>query len=247
MDLPWCNLEAQSCVSSSSLTALLTSSIPFNLSGFINNQVARSTLKIRYQFRQHFKFKSESFLAPLLRNHLFRPALTDSTFFAWHNKGLKCFNDIYKDVFFFCSFPDLSGEFHLPPSHLFRYFQIRHCAKALFPVFPSSPPSLQWEELLSHDPLHKSLISKVYNAILSSDSSPVTKIKAAWERELGLSLRDDWWDTALRKIYTSSVCTRLTLIQFKVLFRVNFFTFLLPQIYPNITDNCDKCHASSST
>ena len=77
MDLPWCNLEAQSCVSSSSLTALLTSSIPFNLSGFINNQVARSTLKIWYQFRRHFKFKSASILAPLLRNHLFRPALTD--------------------------------------------------------------------------------------------------------------------------------------------------------------------------
>ena len=115
----------------------------------------------------------------------------------------------------------------------------------MFPVFPSSPPSLQWEELLRHDPLRKSLISKVYNAILSFDSSPVTKIKAAWERELGLNLRDDWWNTALRKIYTSSVCARLTLIQFKVFFRVHFSKFRLSQISPNITDNCDKCHASS--
>ena len=71
MDLPWCNLEAQSCVSSSSLTALLTSSIPFNLSGFINNQVARSTLKIWYQFRRHFKFKSASILAPFPEESIF--------------------------------------------------------------------------------------------------------------------------------------------------------------------------------
>lgn len=38
VDLPWCNLEAHSCISSS-LVALLTSSIPSNLSGFSNNQV----------------------------------------------------------------------------------------------------------------------------------------------------------------------------------------------------------------
>ena len=114
MDLPWCILEAQSWVSSS-LTALLTSSIPSNLSGFTKNQVVRSTLKIWYQFRSNFKLKSAS---TLQRNHLFRPELTDSTFFAWHNKGLKYFNDLYKNSIF-RSFTDLSGEFHLPPSHLF--------------------------------------------------------------------------------------------------------------------------------
>ena len=37
--------------------------------------------------------------------------------------------------------------------------------------------------------------------------------------------------TLLLKKYTSSTCARLTLTQFKVLF--------------SITDNCDKCHASS--
>ena len=88
--------------------------------------------------------------------------------------------------------------------------------------FPSLPPSLQWEELLSHDPLQKSLISEVYKEILSFDCSPVTKVKAAWEQELGLHLGDDWWETALKKIDTSSACARLTLIQFKVLFSVHF-------------------------
>ena len=140
VNLPWCHLEAQSCVSSS-LPALLTSSIPSNLSGFTNNQVVHSTLKIWYQFRKHFKFQSTSTLAPLLNNHLFRPPLTDSTFLTWHNKGLKRFEDLYKDGIF-RSFTDLSGELHLPPSHLFRYFQIRHCAQSFvssFSLLPADP------------------------------------------------------------------------------------------------------------
>lgn len=81
VDLPWCDLEVQSC-DSSSLTALLTSSIPSNLSGITNNQVVHSTLKIWYQFRRHYKFKSASILAPLLPAgcqllRLFRPARSE--------------------------------------------------------------------------------------------------------------------------------------------------------------------------
>lgn len=152
MNFPSCNLEARPCLSPS-LVALLTSSIPSNLSGFTNTHVVCSTQK---------HLLNLGALASLLRNNLFWPALTDSTLI--NNKGLTCFYDFYKDVFFH-SFMDLAGEFHLPPSHPFRYFQIGHCAKPLFPVFLSSPWSLQWEDLLSHDPPQKSLISKVYNEI----------------------------------------------------------------------------------
>lgn len=146
------------------MTSLLTSSIPPKLSGFTNNQVVHSTLKIWFQFRRHFKFNAASTLAPILRNHLFRPAFTDSTFSIWHNKGLKCFKDLYKDGIF-RSFI-LSGEFHLPLAHLFRYFQIRHCAKVLFTVFPSSPLSLQWEELLTHFNSHLFLKSIIKFSLL---------------------------------------------------------------------------------
>ena len=48
-----------------------------------------------------------------------------------------------------------------------------------------------------------------------------------------------------KKMYTSSSCARLTLLQFKVLFRVHFSKIRLSQLYPSIADNCDKCHASS--
>lgn len=241
-DPPWCKLEAESCVLSS-LLALLTSSIPTSPSGFTNNQVVSSTLKIWYQFRRQFKFTSASTSAPLLKNHLFKPALTDSTFSVWHGKGLTFFKDLYRDGIF-RSFTDLSCEFHLPPSHLFRYFQIRHCVKLLFPTFPSSPAIQLWEEFLCSNPFQKSLISKSYNKLLSFDSSQTTKVKAAWEQELGLNLDDNWWAMALDKIHKSSTCARLTLIQFKVLYRVHFSKARLSRIYPSVIDSCDKCHSS---
>jgi len=64
-------------------------------------------------------------------------ALSDPTFSIWYDKGLKTFKDFYKDGIFH-SFADLSSAFQLPPSHLFRYYQIRYCIKSLFPTFPTS-------------------------------------------------------------------------------------------------------------
>lgn len=125
----------------------------------------------------------------------------------------------------FVVFPDLSivNSTSLPLSHLFRYFKIRHFVQALFPAFPSLPPSQVWEEgfFFHFDPLQKLFISRIYNKLLSHDSIPVTKVKVARERELGLNFEDSWWHVALKKIHTSSTCTRLTLIQFKVLFRIH--------------------------
>ena len=37
----------------------------------------------------------------------------------------------------------------------------------------------------------------------------------------------------------------MTLIQFKVIFRVHFSKARLSQIYPSVIDSCDRCHSSS--
>ncbi|KAF3840930.1 hypothetical protein F7725_006792 [Dissostichus mawsoni] len=165
MHPPWCRFEAQSCGSSSAM-ALLTSSIPTNLSGHTNNPV----------------------------------------------KGLRTFRELYKDNTF-RSFTDLSSEFELPTSHLFRYFQIRHCTKSLFPSFPSLPPNQIWDEFLCSDPLQKSLISKIYNKLLTDDSSHTTKIKAAWEAELDYNRYNSGQLDILA--FTSLLARRLLLLHWK--------------------------------
>lgn len=174
---------------------------------------------------------------------MFTPALTDRTFSLWQDKGLKCFKDLYKDGLF-CSFTDLASEFDLPQSHLFRYFQIRACAKSLFPDFPHRPLEQPWGELIQLNPQQRSLISKIYNSIQSYDVFLTTNTKKAWERELGLVFDDDWWEAALTTIHKTSICARLSLIQFKVVFRCHYSKTRLAQIYPSVVDVCDRCGSS---
>uniref|UniRef100_A0A8C5D9N9 Reverse transcriptase domain-containing protein n=1 Tax=Gouania willdenowi TaxID=441366 RepID=A0A8C5D9N9_GOUWI len=242
VDVPWCNLEMLSCPLSS-LSALLTDSVSVNLSGLTCNLVVISTLRIFFQFRRQFKFIDSTPLTPLLKNHRFKPTFTDPVFKSWHNKGLRRFKDFYKDGVF-CSFTDLSLDFNLPPTHLFRYFQVRNCAKALFPGFPYLPPEQPWTELLRLTPSQKSIISKIYNIIQSYDNYLTTKTKKAWENELGVVFNQCWWDSALKLIHKTTICARLTLIQFKVLFRCHYSKARLARIFPTTIDICDRCGGS---
>ena len=144
--LLWCKLETQSCVSSS-LPALLTSSLPISPSSFTKNPLVLSTLKIWIQFRRHFNVLFASTLMPLMDNYLFPPSLMNTSCNLWQGRGVKFFRDLFKDGTF-ATFSPLSSDFNLSTSHLFLYFQIRHCASSLFPCYLSLPVNQPWDNLL---------------------------------------------------------------------------------------------------
>lgn len=242
--ITWCQLEAQS-VPPVSLSALLTGPITANPSGLTCNPVVTTTLKIWFQFRKQFKFTAPTVITPLLKNPVFKPTFTDPTLSLWPNRGLTCFKDFYKEGVF-CSFSDLVTKFSLPPSHLFRYFQVRNCAKSLFSNFPHLLPEQLWGELLQLNPLQRSLISKIYSSIQSYDGHLTTNAREAWERELGFVVDEDWWEFALKVIHKTSICARLTLIQIKVIFRCHYSKTRLAQIFSNTVDVCDRCGGSPS-
>ncbi len=120
---PWCRLEANSCTSTS-LLALLTSPLSFNVSSssLTHSSVVVATVRIWCQFRQHFKFTSASTLMPLLENHMFPSSLTDPIFKQWLAKSLRRFQDLYRDGTF-CSYVQLSSEMGLP----FAKFRALEC------------------------------------------------------------------------------------------------------------------------
>lgn len=180
---------------------------------------------------------------PLFMNHSFPPSITDSVFLMWRDKQLRYFRDLYKDGTF-CSFAVLSTEFELPSSHLFRYFQARHGSASLLPNFPCLPPKLAWEDFLDINSFQKSLISRIYCQLIELEDCTIIKAKSAWEHELGEEFADDWWTIALNRIYTSSICARLALIQFKILHRVHYSKVRLSAIYSNVDDSCDRCHVT---
>ena len=99
-----------------------------------------------------------------------------------------------------------------------------------------------WGDFLQFNILQRSLISRIYSSIQSYDDRLSTNTKETWERELGLTFNEHWWESALQAIRKTSICARLTLIQFKVVFRCNYSKTKLA--HRNTVDVCDRCGGS---
>ena len=76
-------------------------------------------------------------------------------------------------------------------------------------------------------------------------SIPISHIREQWENDLGAQLADEEWDMALTRVHSSSICSRHSLIQFKVLHRLHFSKVKLARIFPNPI--CDRCKQAPAT
>ncbi len=63
----------------------------------------------------------------------------------------------------------------------------------------------------------------------------IAKTKSAWEHELGEDFADNWWVNAVNRTHSSSICARLSLIQFKIQHRVHISKALHSAIYCNLS------------
>ena len=132
-------------------------------------------------------------------------------------------------------------KYNIPRDHLFRYFQVRQFAKSLNPSFPNRPED-SYDKILDSPPNLKGCISRIYKIINSAAETNIVKIKGDWEKELGVSLSESFWNQALIRVNKSSSVSRLSIIQFKVLHRVHYCNSKLSKIYPNVQDSCNRCH-----
>ena len=137
--LSWCELEINSCPSTS-LLALLSGKLPIQSKQFSDNPIVTSTLRIWSQFRVALGLRGMSNHSPIQNNHLFSPPNNDLAFSLWQRVGLVKLGDLYIDNIF-CSFSELCVRFNLPRSHLFRYFQVRNFAKLHNTSFPNAIPN----------------------------------------------------------------------------------------------------------
>lgn len=239
-DTDWCRFEASSCISTS-LNALVTSSLPLSISNFTNNPIVINTIKIWVQFRQSFGFNNFLHISFICNNHSFPPARIDSEFFLWQRQGIFKFKDMYINGIF-ASFDELVHKFDLPRSSLFRYFQIRHFLQHNDPNFPGLPSLPSLDEMLDISFNTKKLISRLTDFIISLKNKPLVKIRGDWVDELGEDIDDDMWNNALQRVNDSSSCAKLSVIQFKVVHRAHFSKARLSKIYPNVSASCDRCH-----
>lgn len=240
----WTTLELESC-GGLTLPALLSAPLGRPVPVLISNPVVRHTLRIWAQFRRAYNFNDLSLLSPTASNHLFVPSLRDLTFQNWHEKGIKWFKDLFIDGSF-TSFDQLSQKYDLPRSHFYRFLQARHYVSSILPTFPAEPNPNPIDGFLSFDPTVKGAISILYDIISNLRSAPLDRIKADWERDLGLALSDETWDSILSSIHRSSLCARHCLIQFKVVHRAHISKAKLASIYPDMTPTCDKCKGNDA-
>ena len=239
-DTDWCRFEATSC-NSTSLNALVTSSLPLSISNFTDNPIVVNTIKIWVQLRQSFRFYNFLHISPICNNHSFPPARLDSEFSLWQRRGIYKFKDMYINGLF-ASFHELVHKFDLPRSSLFRYFQVCHFLQHSDPNFPGLPSIPGLDDILDLSSNTKQLISRITDCITSLKNKSLVKIREDWVEELGEDIEEDMWISALQRVNDSSSCARLGIIQFKVVHRAHFSKARLSKIYPNITANCDRCH-----
>lgn len=241
----WATMELHSSLPISPVS-LISSNLPMNTQSCAKNPVVHNTIRIWFQCRRHFDCKQTLTSIPLTSNPLFHPSLIDSAFTFWRRQGILFFRDLFVDNIF-VSFDTLVRNFNIPQTHFFRYLQVRNFAKKHFSTFPHLPPDSLLAGCLHLPGNLKGHISRVYNIIQQINPPSLIKRKTAWEEDLSVDIPETTWDKAVRHIYSSSICIRHRLIQFKVFHRLYFTKAHLAKIFHTSDSSCSRCHQSPAT
>lgn len=172
--------------------------------------------------------------------------MADGAFKIWHRKGLKCFDDLYIDNSF-ASFSQMTETFGIAKTHFFRFLQIRDFIQHLTAQFPCKPPVNPVDIFLSVNPTSRGIMFNLYNLISKLHCSSTAAMRTAWEQDLNFTFTEDTWDSVLDRIYSSSMCARHALLQFKVVHHIHISKTKLARMYPDVDPTCDKCKGAPAS
>lgn len=88
---------------------------------------------------------------------------------------------------------------------------------------------------------NKGVISQLYNLINSLDVNSLNKMKSMrGEEDLVEELSDEVWQDALHWVHSSSVCSRLNLIQLNIIHCTHLTKIRLATFYSDLDPTCDS-------
>ena len=241
-DVPeWLSLESSSC-DPTSLSALLCSKLPPQkpTSYYSSNPIVIQSVKIWNQFRRSFELNDFCLHAPIVRNHMFTPSISDGAFGVWRRGGILTVHDLYIDNVF-ASFEQLVNKYGIPRSHFFRYLQLRDFVQSQCAGFPISPSASLLDNIFRQGTDFKRLIGRIYELLNLYSSESLDNVKIKWEEDLGEQIPEDNWQEIIRRIHSSSICQRHAVIQFKVVHRLHWCKARLSKFRPDIDPLCDRC------
>ena len=240
-------MENSTCLHTS-LHSLLCSKLPLSesISKYTSNPIVKHSFRILTQFRRGFSLKDLPTCAPIIRNHQFTPSVTDGAFHEWANRGVATIENLFINNTF-ASFDQLKLKFNIPNSHFFRFLQLRSFILKSFTHFPSQPLDSLLNYILKFNSGSKGIIGNIYSLLNTYNLEPLTSLKIQWEGDLGFELPENIWERALDRIYSSSICLRHTVIQFKVMHRLHWSKVRLAKFTPSIDPICDRCRQTPAT
>ena len=222
-----------------SLRSLICAPLPLSKHHWTNNPIIHDCLRIWSQLRIHFELWKALITSPILSNVNFTPSLTDPSFKLWHRRGIKCVKDLFKEGHFM-SFEQLKKDFDIPQSAFFKYLQIRSYVRKHFSL--TTPHSSWIDDCLNMDPVGRGVVSVLYDIIQRVASPSLNHLMRQWEEELGITISDRGWQTAIKLVHSSSICIRNWLLQFKVLHRLHLSANKLAKLYPGLDSTCIRCN-----
>src|SRR4029434_305144 len=145
------------------------------------------------------------------------------------------------------SFQHLQQTYDLPSAHFFRFLQIRDYIKTHIPHYEHMPKHNTLDSLRRLTPGSRGTVFFLYDMLRAHEVVPTAKLKNYWEQELNMEISITVWEGIMDRIHSSSINSRHSLIQFKVVHRLHFSKTRLHDIYPNISPLCDKCKQQTGT
>lgn len=177
---------------------------------------------------------------------MFPPSVSDGTFGVWFRSGIHSLQDLYVDNNF-ASFEQLVNRFNIPRSHFFRYLQLRNFIASHSNCFPLYPQVSLLDSIFKMGKNLKQIIGKIYGLLNLFNLSTLDYLKHKWEEDLSEQIPDAVWQKVIRRIHTSSICQRHTVVQFKIVHRLHWSKVRLSKIRPELDPTCDRCKQAHAT
>lgn len=86
-----------------------------------------------------------------------------------------------------------------------------------------------------------------YYILITWTWTNLDRLKNNWETDLNEPITDDTWHKIIQGIFSSSICLKHAVIQFKIVHRLHWSKVRLSKIKADIDPTCDRCRQDPAT
>lgn len=145
---------------------------------------------------------------------MFAPSVLDGAFDIWSKTGIILLQKLYIDNNI-ASFDQLVSKFGIPRPHFFRYLQLRNFISSHSDCFPRYPSMTLLDSIFKLRKDFHQLIGRICNLYLHNLVT-LDGLRCRREEDSNNKISDVVWQKIIKRIYSSSICQRHVVVQFKV-------------------------------